>query len=86
MDPRVSALSISNVPGPRERQTVCGSPLVDLYSMAEVANRHALRASVISAGGRLAFALCVDPEVVGDPMAIAIGIEHELEDLGAALL
>jgi WS/DGAT/MGAT family acyltransferase len=86
MDPRVSALSISNVPGPRERQTVCGSPLVDLYSMAEVANRHALRASVISAGGRLAFALCVDPEVVGDPMTIAHGIEHELEDLGAALL
>jgi hypothetical protein len=86
MNPRVAALSISNVPGPSEPQTVCGSPLVELYSLSEVANRHALRVAAISAGGRLSFGLLVDPEVVGDPMPIAHAIEDELDDLGAALL
>lgn len=50
-----------------------------------MANRHALRASVISAAGTLGFGLCADSDVVPDLDVVAEGIKEELEHLLARL-
>jgi Wax ester synthase/diacylglycerol acyltransferase catalytic domain/WS/DGAT C-terminal domain len=64
--PREFALSISNVPGPRQRPLVLGQAVEQFSSFAEPADRHALRLSVVSLGGELTFGLCSDPEAVTD--------------------
>ncbi len=83
--PRVFTLNVSNVPGPAEPQQVLGSRLLHLYSFAEIAHRHALRVTVVSAGGRIAFGLCADADAVGGVDAIASGIEEELGELTATI-
>ena len=86
MSPRVFTLNVSNVPGPREPQRALGSPLLNkLHSLAEIAHRHALRVAVVSAGGRISFGLCADPEAVDGLGTIADGIERELKGLATAL-
>jgi diacylglycerol O-acyltransferase len=62
--PREFALSVSNVPGPRERAVILGHAVEQFCSFAEPADRHALRISVISLEGELAFGLCSDPEAI----------------------
>jgi diacylglycerol O-acyltransferase len=64
--PREFALSVSNVPGPRQRPLVLGHAIEQFSSFAEPADRHALRISVVSLGGELAFGLCSDPEAIPD--------------------
>ena len=49
--PREFALSVSNVPGPRQRAVILGHAVEQFSSFAEPADRHALRVSVISLGG-----------------------------------
>ena len=85
MSPRVFTLNVSNVPGPAEPQRVLGERLLNLYSFAEIAHRHALRIAVVSAGGRIAFGLCADADAVGGVETIASGIEEELRALGATM-
>ena len=62
--PREFALSISNVPGPKERAVILGHAVEQFCSFAEPADRHALRISVVSLEGELAFGLCSDPEAI----------------------
>jgi diacylglycerol O-acyltransferase / wax synthase len=64
--PREFALSVSNVPGPRHRPLVLGHAVEQFSSFAEPADRHALRVSVVSLGGELAFGLCSDPDAISD--------------------
>ena len=64
--PREFALSVSNVPGPRQRALILGHAVEEFCSFAEPADRHALRISVISLGDELAFGLCSDPEAISD--------------------
>ena len=64
--PREFALSVSNVPGPRQRAVILGHALEQFSSFAEPADRHALRITVISLGGELAFGLCSDPEAISN--------------------
>jgi diacylglycerol O-acyltransferase / wax synthase len=64
--PRQFALSVSNVPGPRERALILGHAVEQFCSFAEPADRHALRVSVISLAGELAFGLCSDPDAISD--------------------
>jgi diacylglycerol O-acyltransferase / wax synthase len=80
----VFGVNVSNVPGPSGPRYVLGAPLRGLHSIAEVANRHALRVSVISASGRLSFGICTDPFVVEDLEPIVLGITEDLEALSAA--
>jgi len=79
--PRNFALSVSNVPGPREPVRVLGAPVVSLHSLAEIGARHALRVAVVSVAGNLDFGLCADPAIVEDLGAMAAGIEVEAEAL-----
>lgn len=81
--PREFSLSISNVPGPREPIYVLGTAVRSLHSLAEPADRHALRVSAISCGGRFSFALCSDPDAVGDLDRLEGAVVKALDELGA---
>jgi diacylglycerol O-acyltransferase / wax synthase len=83
MRPRVFAVNVSNVPGPRGDLSLLGAPVREVHSLAEVANRHALRVSAFSAGGMMSFGLCADAGVVLRIDAIASGVEGDLDELRA---
>jgi diacylglycerol O-acyltransferase len=83
-NPRRFALSVSNVPGPREPVSVLGAPVEHLHSLAEIGERHALRVSAMSLAGLLCFGLCADPDLVDELGVMAEGIEAEASDLLAA--
>jgi len=80
--PREFALSISNVPGPRDPVTVMGRPVERFASFAEPADRHALRVAVVSLGGELAFGLCSDPDAVSGLDRLAAALDDSLAELG----
>jgi WS/DGAT/MGAT family acyltransferase len=82
--PREFALSVSNVPGPRERPLICGHEVREFCSFAEPADRHALRVAVISLGGDLAFGLCSDPVAIGELDRLADSLEESVAELEEA--
>jgi diacylglycerol O-acyltransferase len=79
--PRRFALSVSNVPGPRDPVGVLGDPVARLHSLAEIGEHHALRVSATSLAGLLCFGLCADAELVDQLQLIADGIEAEASEL-----
>lgn len=79
--PRSFALSVSNVPGPREPVTMLGTPVESIHSIAEIGERHALRVAVVSLGGGLHFGFCADPGIVEGVEALAAGVETEVDAL-----
>jgi hypothetical protein len=81
--PRSFAFNVSNVPGPRAPVSILGNPVTSVHSIAELAERHALRIAVVSVGGRLYFGFCADPEILDDVQAMADGVEAEAVLLGA---
>ena len=81
MSPRVFTFNVSNVPGPRADVYVKGSRVRALYSIAEVAQHHALRVSVISAAGNLFFGLCADRDAVTELDVLADGLDHARDEL-----
>jgi diacylglycerol O-acyltransferase / wax synthase len=83
--PREFALSVSNVPGPRDPAAVCGREVREFCSFAEPADRHALRVAVISLGGDLAFGLCSDPNAIGELNRLAEALEESVAELEEAL-
>jgi diacylglycerol O-acyltransferase / wax synthase len=83
MSPRVFTLNVSNVPGPREDVYVLGARVSELYSVAEIAQHHALRVAVISAADTLFFGLCADRDTVDDVEVVAAGIRESLRELVA---
>jgi WS/DGAT/MGAT family acyltransferase len=82
--PREFALSVSNVPGPRERPSILGHEIAGFASFAEPADRHALRVSVVSLGGELAFGLCSDPEAIADLGLLAAALDESVVELERA--
>jgi diacylglycerol O-acyltransferase / wax synthase len=85
MSPRVFALNVSNVPGPQGELAVMGSRLLEMHTVAEIAERHALRVAVVSACGRLSFGLCADADAVDRLDLVTDGIAAELRALRLAL-
>jgi WS/DGAT/MGAT family acyltransferase len=83
MSPHVFTLNVSNVPGPREDVYVLGARVSGLYSVAEIAQHHALRVAVISAADTLFFGLCADRDAVDDVEVVAAGIRESLRELVA---
>jgi WS/DGAT/MGAT family acyltransferase len=80
--PREFSLAVSNVPGPREPVHLLDRRIVEMYSMAEPAERHALRVSAISCGGEMGFGMCTDPTVLDGLEHFAAGLEDALVELG----
>ena len=83
LSPHVFTFNVSNVPGPREAVFVRGARVRAVYSLAEVAQHHALRVSVISASGTMFFAMCADRDAVEDLDTIARGLDSSVEELRA---
>ena len=84
--PREFSLSISNVPGPSGALSVAGRPVENLFSVAEPADRHALRASAISCAGTIGIGLCTDPQVVAGVDRLAAAIDESLAELRMAAI
>jgi hypothetical protein len=83
--PREFALSVSNVPGPRERPLILGHAVEQFSSFAEPADRHALRVTIISVGGELAFGLCSDPEAIADLDGLRGALADSIAELEVAV-
>jgi diacylglycerol O-acyltransferase / wax synthase len=81
MSPRVFTFNVSNVHGPAADIYVLGARVRELYSLAEIAQHHALRAAVISAAGLLSFGLCADRDAVKNLPALADGLRRSTEEL-----
>jgi diacylglycerol O-acyltransferase len=75
--PRRFALNVSNVPGPRQPVTVMSAPVRQLYSLAEISERHALRVSVISLADQLCFGFCVDSDLIPGVQTMADRVQPE---------
>ena len=71
------------MPGPKEPVHLLGRRVAELYSIAEPADRHALRASVVSLAGRMGFGFCTDPGVVPGVAELAAGVDASLQELRA---
>jgi diacylglycerol O-acyltransferase / wax synthase len=82
--PRSFAVNVSNVPGPRLPVTLLSAPVDELFSLAEIGERHALRVAVVSCGDTLSFGICADPAIVEHVQTIANGIEAESQALAAS--
>ena len=84
-DPRVAALCISNVPGPQAPIFVTGARVRELYSVAEIGERHALRVSALSLEGILSLGFCAEPAAVPHLRIIVDGVNRELASLQASV-
>ena len=82
-DPRVAALCVSNVPGPRVPIFVGAARVRELYSVAEIGERHALRVSAISFAGTLSLGFCAEPTAVPRLEIMVEGVSRELASLNA---
>jgi diacylglycerol O-acyltransferase len=82
--PRRFALSVSNVPGPRDPVTVLGAPVTTVHALAEIGEHHALRVAVVSLADRLCYGFCADPAIVHDLREMPEGVEAEAAALIAA--
>jgi WS/DGAT/MGAT family acyltransferase len=83
--PRQFALSVSNVPGPRQRARILGHPVEQFCSFAEPADRHALRVSIVSLGGELAFGLCSDPDAISNLDVLRGAFAESIAELEGAV-
>jgi diacylglycerol O-acyltransferase / wax synthase len=83
--PREFALSVSNVPGPRERAVILGHAVEQFCSFAEPADRHALRISVVSLEGELAFGLCSDPDAISKLDGLRGALADSISELEGAV-
>jgi diacylglycerol O-acyltransferase len=81
MSPRVFTFNVSNVRGPAEDIYVCGARVREFYSLAEIAQHHALRVAVISAVRNLFVGLCTDRDAVKDLQAMTDGLRRSVEEL-----
>lgn len=79
--PHEFSLAISNVPGPHTALAVIGRPIERLYSVAEPAQRHALRVSAISYAGAVGVGLCTDPEALPGVAELADAISGSIAEL-----
>jgi Wax ester synthase/diacylglycerol acyltransferase catalytic domain/WS/DGAT C-terminal domain len=79
--PRSFALNVSNVPGPPRPVRVLGVPVVRLYSVAEIRERHAMRVAVVSLAQSLNFGIAVDPTLISNVDELAVGIRDEARAL-----
>ncbi len=83
VNPRSFAVNVSNVRGPKRPVRVLGARVTELYSLAEIRERHALRIAVVSLGGRLNFGLTADPTLLPDVDQLADQIQADASELVA---
>ena len=85
MSPRTFTFSVSNVRGPARPVAVAGAPVTGLWTLAEVAPRHAVRVSGVSSADDFGIGFTADPALVPDVGALAAAVEDEVRALLAAV-
>jgi len=80
-NPREFTLNVSNVPGPRSPITVLGRPVRNLYSFAEIGQRHPVRIAAVSLCDAMQFGVLTDPDLVSGTDTLATGIETSIAEL-----
>jgi diacylglycerol O-acyltransferase / wax synthase len=80
---RAFAVSVSNLPGPREPVRVLNAALEQLLVFAEVRLDHGLRVAAVSLCGELAIGVCADPGVVPDLEGLAAAMGDALTEMRA---
>jgi diacylglycerol O-acyltransferase / wax synthase len=80
-NPREFTLNVSNVPGPRSPISVLGRPVRNLYSFAEIGERHPVRVAAVSLCDTMQFGVLTDPDVVPGTDTLARGIETSIGEL-----
>jgi diacylglycerol O-acyltransferase len=78
---RKGSLVVTNVPGPRERLRVAGTPLADILFWAPHSGGLALGISILSYAGHLRVGIRSDAAVIPDPDTLARHLEQELDEL-----
>jgi len=81
VNPREFTLNVSNVPGPRSEISVLGRRVRNLYSFAEIAERHPVRIAAVSLCDTMQFGVLTDPELVPGTDTLATGIEASIVEL-----
>jgi hypothetical protein len=81
LNPREFTLNVSNVPGPRSAISVLGHPVRNLYSFAEIAERHPVRIAAVSLCDTMQFGVLTDPDLVPGTDTLAAGIETSVAEL-----
>ncbi len=74
------------MPGPRGELSVLGRPVERLGSVAEPAQRHALRVSAISYAGAVGVGVCTDPEALPGIAELAEAIGDSITELREAAI
>ena len=72
---------VSNVPGPPMDLYMSGARLTGIYSASVLLDQMGLNITLYTFGDRVDFGIHVDPDLIGDPWAIARAIPRALEEM-----
>ncbi|MGD0453294.1 MAG: wax ester/triacylglycerol synthase family O-acyltransferase [Solirubrobacteraceae bacterium] len=78
---RMFNLTITNVPGPRERLYAFGAPLVEILPLVPLFAGHTIGIAVVSYAGQMVFGLNADRMTAPDVGVLAEGIERSFAEL-----
>ncbi|MGP0100724.1 MAG: WS/DGAT/MGAT family O-acyltransferase [Solirubrobacteraceae bacterium] len=78
---RMFNLTITNVPGPRERLYAFGAPLVEILPLVPLFAEHTIGIAVVSYAGQMVFGLNADRMAAPDVGVLAEGIERSFAEL-----
>jgi diacylglycerol O-acyltransferase / wax synthase len=82
--PRAFNLTVSNIPGPRERLYMRGCELKEAYPIVPLADRHALAIGVTNVGESLCFGLYSDRKSLPEADLLARDLHESIDELIAA--
>jgi len=80
---RLFAVTITNVPGPRETLYAFGAPLREVHPIVPLAAEHAVGIAIFSYDGLVTFGINADARSMHDLDVLARGIEDGIEELRA---
>jgi diacylglycerol O-acyltransferase / wax synthase len=80
---RMFNLTITNVPGPRQRLYAFGAPLVEILPLVPLFAGHTIGIAVVSYAGQMVFGLNADRMAAPDIAVLAEGIERSFSELRA---
>jgi diacylglycerol O-acyltransferase / wax synthase len=79
--PRTFNLTVSNIPGPRERLYMRGCELKEAYPIVPLADRHALAIGVTNVGESLCFGIYSDRESLPEADLLTRDLEESIDEL-----
>jgi WS/DGAT/MGAT family acyltransferase len=80
-DTRMFNLTITNVPGPRQRLYAFGAPLLEILPLVPLFAEHTIGIAVVSYAGEIVFGLNADRIAAPDLAVLAEGIERSFSEL-----